>query len=168
MSDKPAARTTPAVETSTVRRTGGAALPGAIESERRVEALRSKIARLSGDVSDRAAVAGAALVTWNEVAARLAPVIGAGGFEVLFHRALHLTARASPWLADENADGDIAATLARFKARLETRDAAGAMEASLALLATFTALLATLIGDSLTDRLMISVWAPLDSEGYAP
>jgi len=166
MSDLPAERTTPMA--STDRRTGGAAPTEATESERRVEAIRAKLSRLCGDPSDPATVAGAALVTWNEVAAQLAPVIGAGGVEALFHRALHLTARALPWLADEAADGDAAAMLARFKARLETRDAAGAMEASLALLATFTALLATLIGDSLTDRLMLPVWAPLETEGYAP
>ena len=157
------ARTTPALEASTTGENCGTVRAGAPEWLR-VRAIRTKLSRLSGDESDPAAVAGAALVTWNEVAAQLAPVIGGGGVEALFRRALHLTARALPWLADEPADGDIDASLARFKARLAKRDAAGAMEASLALLATFTALLASLIGDSLTDRLLISVWAPLETE----
>jgi len=161
------ARPTPALEASMTGENGGT-VPAESPEGLRAKAIRAKLSRLSGDASDPAALAGAALVTWNEVAAQLAPVIGGGGVDALFHRALHLTARALPWLADEREDGDIAATLARLKGRLETRDAAGAMEASLTLLTTFMELLTTLIGDSLTDRLMISVWAPSDSEEDAP
>ena len=125
----------------------------------RRQAIRTTLAHRAGDAPDASAVAEATLSTWHQVAARLAPVIGARGVDVLFSRALHLTSTAFPWLAMAGVHRDNPAPLASFRACLEARETAVAAEASYALMVTFTELLATLIGESLMERLLGSIWA---------
>ena len=100
------------------------------------------------------------LLTWAEIEARLTALIGTRGVEALFSRSLHLTGRAFKSLAglEESAAGSV--SIADVAARLAAVEPALAAEASLALLIAFTDLLSTLIGDSLTDRLLEPVWAP--------
>ena len=127
------------------------------------EAIRRTLANRAGSAPDARAVAEGTLSIWSQVAAQLVPVNGARGVEVLFSRSLHLTSAAFPWLAIARNSGDSVGSLASFTARLEAREAAAAAEASHALLVTFTELLATLIGESLTQRLLSPVWAPPSS-----
>jgi hypothetical protein len=124
------------------------------------EAIRRTLANLAGSAADASAVAEATLSTWHEMAARLAPVIGVQGVDVLFKRSLHLTSTTFPWLAIAGDRGDSAALLASLKTRLAGREKDVAAEASHTLLVTFTELLAALIGESLTERLLGPVWAP--------
>lgn len=116
----------------------------------------------------RAANAGAVAeimtVVWQHLAARLEPVIGTRGVAVVFDRALKLTGACRPQLGI-GGRGDEVVTLADFTARLAVLDTPVAIEASCTLLATFIELLATLIGESLTKRLIDPVLAGLpDSE----
>lgn len=127
------------------------------------ETIRRTLAFHAGSAPDTRAVAEATLSIWRQVAAQLSPVIGARGVDVLFSRSLHLTSNTFPWLASVGDKADNTSPLASFMARLEAREAAEAAEASYALLVTFTKLLATLIGDSLTKRLLRPVWAPQPS-----
>lgn len=128
------------------------------------EVGRTAQTQSAGTVPDAGAVAEATLGTWQEVTARLAPVIGARGVDVLFGRALHLTSSDYPWLAFAWDHGDHATRLALLKSRLVGREAAVAAAASHALFATFTELLTALIGASLTDSLLGPVLAsPLPS-----
>jgi hypothetical protein len=129
------------------------------ERERRRAAIRATLARHAGDAPDPNAIAAATLTTWHQMAARLTPVIGVRGGDVLFGRALHLTTAAFPWLDMAGARADQAALLASLQARLAGQEtAAVGAAAAAALLATFTELLATLIGESLTERLLGPVW----------
>jgi hypothetical protein len=128
------------------------------------EAIRRTLAQGAGDAPDASAVAESTLNTWRQVAARLAPVIGARGVDVLFSRSLHVTSKDFPWLAIAGNDGNSAALLDSLKARLAGRETAAAAEASHALLVTFTELLTTLIGESLTERLLGPVWVPSSPE----
>lgn len=134
------------------------------DSELLRAAIRTTLAQQAGNAPTARAVADAALNLWQQMAARLAPVIGVRGVDILFGRALHLTSRAFPWLVMVSEHGDSAAQLANFKgrvaARIAARDPSVASEASCALLLTFTELLATLIGEPLTERLLAPVWAP--------
>ena len=98
------------------------------------------------------------------MADRLAPVIGARGVDALFSRSLHVTSKTFPWLAMAGNDGNSAALLASLKVRLAGQETAAAAEASDALLVNFTELLATLIGESLTERLLAPVWLPPSPE----
>jgi len=124
------------------------------------EAIRRTLARSAGDSPDASAIAEATLTTWRQVADRRAPVIGARGVDALFSRSLHVTSKTFPWLAMAGNNGNGAALLAGLKLRLAGQETAAAAEASDALLVNFTELLATLIGASLTERLLAPVWLP--------
>jgi hypothetical protein len=131
-----------------------------MDNVRRHEAIRTTLMHRARDARDASTVAETTLSIWQQVAARLALIIGGRGVDVLFRRGLHLTSTAFPWLAIAEDHRNSAALLASLKARLAGREPDVAAEASIALLATCTDLLATLIGESLTDSLLGPVWAP--------
>jgi hypothetical protein len=135
------------------------------------EAIRTTLANRAGPGADARAIAGAMRSTWLQVAARLAPVIGTRGVDVLVSRSLHLTRTALPWPAGSAGHGDGAEPLAGFLAHLETSEAAAAATASHALLVNFTESLIALMGESLTRRLLDPVWestAPAPGKERAP
>lgn len=102
--------------------------------------------------------------TWQQMAGRLEPVIGARGVEALFGRALHVSSKTFPWLTVSGAKGNSAESLANVKACFEGRETSAATDAGNALLVTFAELLAGLIGESLTERLLGVVWVPCPPE----
>ena len=124
------------------------------------EAIRRTLAQGAGEALDANVIAEATLSAWRQVVARLAPVIGAHGVDVLFSRSLHVTSKTFPWLVMVQNGGNSAAQLVSLKACLADRESTAAAEASYALLVNFTELLATLIGTSLTERLLTPVWLP--------
>ena len=128
-------------------------------SENRREMIRKKVAQCAGSVLDATAIAAATVAIWQQIAARLTPVIGARGVDVLFNRTLHLTSMSIPCLAIVGDRGRGTVPIDGIGARLGRQDAPVAAAASREFLFTFTVLLATLIGDSLTDRLLGPVWA---------
>lgn len=133
--------------------------------------LRKAIRRMLTDSTRGApaadSIAEATVSTCRRISARLAPVIGAQGVGVLFSRSLHLTMTAFPWLAAAGEHRDSAALFESLKTSLAGSETAAAADASAALLVTFVTLLATLIGASLTERLLGPVWAspPPSPEG---
>jgi hypothetical protein len=124
------------------------------------EAMRKTLAQCAGEAPDASAMAEATLNIWRQVATRLTPVIGIRGVDALFSRSLYLTSKAFPWLSLSGNEGNSHVLRVILKVRLASQETAAAAEASDALLVTFTELLATLIGESLTDRLLVPVWAP--------
>jgi hypothetical protein len=129
-------------------------------NEMHYETIRNRLTYLAGNAPDSNAIAEATLSTWGHVADRLAPVIGRRGIDALFNRSLHVTCKTFPWLAIGGEEVNGAAQLAGLRMRLAGRDPEAAAEASYVLLVTFTVLLATLIGESLTERLLEPVWMP--------
>jgi hypothetical protein len=123
------------------------------------ETIRTALEQRAGSLPDANATSEATAATWRLVEAQLVPVIGARGLDVLFRRALHQTTAAFPWLAACVDRGGSAGPLPSLMACLASRHTAAAAEAAYALLLTFTELLATLIGESLTERLLAPVWA---------
>ena len=128
------------------------------EPELRRDAIRASLAQRAGDDPDASAIAQATLDIWQQVAERLEPVIGARGVDALLGRALYLTSRSFPWLAMTGNGGESPILLASFQTRLAGGETIAAAQAGHALLATFTELLANLIGESLTERLLAPVW----------
>ena len=110
--------------------------------------------------ADAAQIADAVVATWKRIDAALAPIIGQGSVAVLYMRSLHLIDAAYPWLADmQQGDGvHVTVDLAALRAILALQDSAAAAAAGGALLQTFYELLASLVGPSLTERLLRSVW----------
>ncbi len=113
----------------------------------------------AGSLPDANAIADAAAATWRLVEAQLVPVIGARGLEVLFRRAVHQTSTGFPWLTAVAECGAGVDPLPGLVACLVGQPGADAAEASYTLLLIFAELLMTLIGESLTDRLLADVWA---------
>jgi hypothetical protein len=122
------------------------------------ESIRTTPAQRVGPLSADA-TAEATAATWRLVAAQLGPVIGARGLEVLFRRALHMTSTSYRWLAVSEGRGGSADQLPSIAECLARQDPATAAEASHKLLLRFTELLTTLIGESLTTRLLAPVFA---------
>lgn len=94
------------------------------------------------------------------VEAALTPVIGPRGVAALYRRSLHVTARSHPWLAAASDGYDTGIDVARLQALLEQQTGAQAAAVGGELLNTFHELLASLIGASLTERMLRAVWAP--------
>jgi hypothetical protein len=97
---------------------------------------------------------------WPRLAARLAPVIGARGVEALFSRSVYQTSLLFPWLVVHDDGENGVALLDSIRARFVAQDAYTAAEANRALLLALTELLTSLIGESLTKRLLDPVCAP--------
>ena len=86
-------------------------------------------------------------------------MIGSHGLEVLFSRTLYLTGRSYAWLGVAGDRHLGVPPLDVIRARLGRQQAPVAAAASCEFMFIFTELLAALIGDSLTDRLLGPVWA---------
>ena len=115
--------------------------------------------------TESARVAAAAVRLWDNAFLRLAPFIGDHGVLLLYRRSLHLSRSNHPLLAPlaeiaQTPVGD--ADFSGLKSALEREAPEKAEEASRALFSTFTVLLATLIGEALTTRLLAPV--PRDDE----
>lgn len=126
---------------------------------RQQEAIRRTLAYYAGDIADASAIAEATLSIWHQVSARLLPVIGARGVDVLLNRSLYLTGTVSPLLAKSVDQGDRVTVLANIKTRLAASQTNTAAEASYTLFTTFSELLISMIGESLTERLLDPVWS---------
>jgi hypothetical protein len=99
-------------------------------------------------------VAAAAVAVWRDVDTALRPVIGQRGVVALFNRSVQLTAAAHPWLGtlsqDPQAEFQFSAVADLFSQQEEPAAVAGGD----ALLLAFHQLLSSLIGASLTERLL--------------
>ncbi|MEO7055810.1 MAG: hypothetical protein ABI281_00055 [Caldimonas sp.] len=101
-----------------------------------------------------AAVADAAVARWQAVGQVLVPIIGRGGVDALHKRTLHLGSAARPWLAATVMAGADAGDHATLREALAAQSPADAEAAQDALLQHFRDLLASLIGASLSERLL--------------
>jgi len=117
--------------------------------------------------AEPAQIAAAVLAIWHDIDDALTPIVGPLGVVALYRRTVHLAAAQHPWLAgrDEGVltDTDPAVLKSVLAQRSSTEAAAGGS----AFLNTFHELLASLIGPSLTARLLRSVWEPPSSGSAA-
>lgn len=119
------------------------------------------------DASDTAQVADAIVATWREIDQALTPIIGQRGIASLYKRSLYLTHSAHPWMAGLHEGLPTSMDLEALKALLAHQTSAEATAGGRDLLQTFHELLTRLIGPSLTERLLRSVWAN-SSSGSPP
>ena len=120
--------------------------------------LPAPLARRVGDDATAAEIAAAVVAIWQEIDAALTPILGRGGVAALYRRALYLTGPAHPWLALRREDQSTGADLAALQAALSQQSSAVAAAGGNDFLQTFHKLLASLVGPSLTERLLRSVW----------
>lgn len=110
------------------------------------------------DGADAEQVADAIVAIWLEIDQVLHPIIGHRGMAALYNRSLHLTAVAYPWLAIDQPAVPAAVDPSGLRSALVQQAAAEAAAGGNALFLTFHELLSSLVGASLTDRLLRSVW----------
>jgi len=108
--------------------------------------------------ADAEQIAVAVVAIWLEIDTALAPIIGRRGIAALYGRSLYLTVSVHPWLANAHDGVQADMNLAGLKSVLAQQNSAKAAAAGDALLHTFYELLTTLVGPSLTERLLRSVW----------
>ena len=138
-----------------VRRVIPMPMPGSADLR---QAIQRVLAREAGSDADAKALAAAALRVYATLAGQLALLIGDGGVRALTARSLHLVQRDFPWLAEAHGPGPSEGPLAQVRFLLERQEPAVARQAASAVLATLGGLLATLIGEALTMRVLRAAW----------
>ena len=123
--------------------------------------IAAALAERPGGSANAAQVADATAAVWRDIDAALTSVIGVRGVAALYRRSLFLHRRGFPWLASALEGPDNAIDLAALKSTLAQQDSAVAAAAGGATLQTFYELLTNLVGASLTERLLRTVWATL-------
>ena len=106
-------------------------------------------------------IANAITLVWNRIDLALRPSIGKRGVDALFRRCVDMTAPSYPWIAVLSADMLSSMDLEALRDVLSRQEPAHLTAASDAMLTQFHAMLAELIGLSLTERLLQPVLDPL-------
>jgi hypothetical protein len=119
----------------------------------------------AGPSPDAAAYAAAAAHVYDQAAQALIPLIGEHGVNALADRSLILIRREFPWLtANEEITPEVS-PLAQVLHDLQGQAPAVALAAGAALIATFSDLLSTCVGASLTKHLLSRAWRGALSDG---
>ena len=109
-------------------------------------------------------VAGAAISLWEQMATQIIAIVGEGGFNSLYMRSVFLTQSTFPWLSAVSLSPQTDHRFAELKISLEGQTPEQARAANSLLLITFTDILASLIGEQLTIRVLRSAWGDDPSE----
>lgn len=108
-----------------------------------------------------------AVAAWERIHAALHPIIGHGGVDALLKRCIYLVRTEHPWLTAAQDSVGPAGDYTALGAAFARRHSAEAALAQDALLAALCGLLGSLIGSSLTERL-IGFATPTPSDSSAP
>ncbi|UKE70005.1 MULTISPECIES: hypothetical protein [Xanthomonas translucens group] len=133
-----------------------------------LSAAVSALARQAAVGIEASVVAASVAATWQQIEQALTPILGARGVAALFKRALFLTKGGFPWLHDAFVAIEASSehnALDIFRVVLSQQSAATAAAGAGAFLSTFHDVLISMIGATLTERLLQSVWATFSS-GY--
>ena len=127
--------------------------------------LRHQLIRsLTTQGSDRGE--GTAVDLWAPMATQLILIIGAGGFDSLYARSVFLSQSSYPWLPACSGPPFTDQRFADLNISLQAQPPPVAGEANALLLITFTDILASMIGERLTTRILNSAWH-IDSQDPA-
>jgi hypothetical protein len=111
-----------------------------------------------GQAADAAQIAAAVFAIWEEIDDSLTPILGSRGVAALYQRSLHLAAAGHAWLEAADEGDPPAVGPAALKSALARQSSAVAAVGGNAFLQTLHDLLASLIGPSLTERLLRTTW----------
>jgi hypothetical protein len=116
--------------------------------------LESRLNQTLSPNADVEEVAGHIVSLWRDITITFASVVGKRGVAALIRRSLSLTLGEFPWLSAALTDPATEDELAGLGHTLAQHPGADASAANSALLRNFLALLASLIGAALTERLL--------------
>lgn len=114
--------------------------------------------RLASEGADAGEIAEHAIALWRGISEALSPIIGQSGITALYQRSVYLTSVDHRCLQGASELAAAPDSFAPLRAALAPLSGAEAASAASALAYTFRDLLAHLIGGSLTERLLRSVW----------
>ena len=114
--------------------------------------------RVSAD-ADAGRVADAVVAAWQEIDSALTPIVGPRGFAALYKRSVHVAAQVHPWLMGVHDNALASVNLADLNAVFKQQSPVDATAGAAMLFETFHDLLVSMVGPSLTERLLRSVWA---------
>jgi hypothetical protein len=120
----------------------------------------ASLAHRAGPNADTASIADTIVAILQDINAALMPIIGQQGVIALYRRSLHLCAATHPRLAGIYDNVHAAMDLIVLKSVLVEQNETDALFFGETLLTTLYDLLTTLIGPSLTARLLRAVWQP--------
>ena len=120
--------------------------------------LQSVLARLSAERADATRIAYAAAAMLLAINAALAPVLSERGVSALYRRSLYLIRSDFPWLVPVYEGALTPGQFGMLRLVIARQTDAEARRATAALLRTLQELLVSLIGLSLTERLLQPVW----------
>jgi hypothetical protein len=133
----------------------------------RVRDFYDELAQLARDGADSTQIATGAVLKWRLVDDALSPIVGHGGVVALFRRAVFLTRQSHAALALLPEAPDQPHDFAALQTLLSQQPSVEAAAIATALQHTFVDLLTHLIGESLTERLLRSVWDKTSSANDA-
>lgn len=136
-------------------------MPSAAQDTRAL--LAKTLLALGSETKSAEQTADLAMQIWLGMAGALSPIVGQRGVAALYKRSLQLACGEFVWLVSVRDEVDHVPEFTGLRAALAQQTSPVAAEANLALLVTFHDLLTSLIGRSLTDRLLQSVWDQLSS-----
>ena len=112
-------------------------------------------------------VADTAIDLWEKIATQIISIIGEEGFDSLYARSVSLTRSTYPWFAAVLPRSKIDQRFTDLKISFEGQTPEQASIANSQLLITFTDILASLIGEQLTIRLLRLAWGedPFEKPG---
>jgi hypothetical protein len=102
-------------------------------------------------------LAAESVARWRQIDIALTPIIGRRGIVAIYKKALNLTHVDFPWLATVSEDDVSFDNFVSLLAALEQQTSATIVAANLALHRAFNDLLVSLIGESLSERLLASI-----------
>ena len=135
------------------------------ERQHAVAPLANRVEGSAGALQIAAVLAGFC----QEIDAALTPILGPRGVSALHVRSLHVCSRRHGWvlgpggIAGMSGGAPHASAVDTLLAWLAMRSPTEALESGDAYLQTFHDLLVTLIGSSLTERLLRTVWPSISS-----
>ncbi|MFZ2404832.1 MAG: hypothetical protein WAW41_06820 [Methylobacter sp.] len=100
-----------------------------------------------------------AIILWKQMATQIILIVGEGGFNSLYERSMFLTQSTFPWLSAGSPSTQTDQRFEDLKKSFEGQTPVQVGEANSLLLITFTDILASLIGEQLTNSILRSAWA---------
>jgi len=124
------------------------------------DGIAAVLARGNGSGASSEEVAASIAATYRDIEGALSPIIGARGVAALCNRSVHVARQSYPWLAGLEAGSQATMDVDSLTSLISQQTPSDAAAAGGLLLQTFHELLASLIGGSLTERLLRPVWIP--------
>lgn len=112
-------------------------------------------------------LAAESVARWRQIDLALTPIIGRRGIVAIYKKALNLTHAEFPWLATESESDTGFDNFASLHAALAKQTCAAIIAANQTLHRTFNKLLVSLIGESLSERLLESIDACFHREAIS-